>query len=50
MKHWSLGTLWGKLVRMGAKITVHWRYVIFQIARDISKRAESPHVMAGAKT
>ncbi len=31
-KHWSLTTLQEKLVKIGAKIVRHGRYVIFQMA------------------
>jgi hypothetical protein len=32
VKHWSLTTLREKLVKIGAKVTRHSRYVIFQLA------------------
>ena len=32
MKHWSLTTLWEKLIKIGAKVVTHARYVIFQMA------------------
>ncbi len=32
MKHWSLTTLREKLIKIGAKIVTHSRYVIFQMA------------------
>ena len=32
MKHWSLTTLREKLVKIGAKVVTHARYVIFQMA------------------
>ncbi len=32
MKHWSLTTLREKLIRIGAKVVAHSRYVIFQLA------------------
>ncbi len=32
MKHWSLTTLREKLVKIGAKVTRHAKYVTFQLA------------------
>ena len=32
MKHWSLTTLREKLIKIGAKLVTHSRYVIFQMA------------------
>lgn len=32
VKHWSLTTLREKLVKIGAKVVTHSRYVIFQMA------------------
>ena len=32
MKHWSLTTLREKLVKIGAKVVHHARYVVFQMA------------------
>ena len=32
MKHWSLTTLREKLIKIGAKVVTHARYVIFQMA------------------
>ena len=32
MKHWSLTTLREKLVKIGAKVTHHSKYVTFQLA------------------
>ena len=32
VKHWSLSTLRGKLIKIGAKVVTHSRYVIFQMA------------------
>ena len=31
-EHWSLTTLWEKLVKIGAKVVSHGRYVTFQLA------------------
>ena len=32
VKHWSLTTLREKLIKIGAKVVAHSRYVIFQMA------------------
>ncbi len=32
MKHWSLTTLREKLIKSGAKVVAHSRYVVFQMA------------------
>ncbi len=32
VKHWSLTTLREKLIKIGAKVVTHARYVIFQLA------------------
>lgn len=32
VKHWSLTTLREKLIKIGAKVVTHSRYVIFQMA------------------
>ena len=32
VKHWSLTTLRGKLIKIGAKVVPHARYVVFQMA------------------
>ena len=32
VKHWSLTTLREKLIKVGAKVVAHSRYVIFQMA------------------
>ena len=32
VKHWSLTTLREKLVKIGAKVVTHARYVVFQMA------------------
>ncbi len=32
VEHWSLTTLREKLIKIGAKIVLHGRYVIFQVA------------------
>ena len=32
MKHWSLATLREKLIKIGAKVVRHARYVTFQLA------------------
>lgn len=33
MKHWSLTTLRKKLIKIGAKVVTHARYVTFQMAK-----------------
>ena len=43
MEHWSLTTLREKLVKIGAKVVRHGRYVTFQlaevaVARDLVRR------------
>ncbi len=39
VKHWSLTTLREKLVKIGAKVVTHARYVTFQMAEvDIPQR------------
>ena len=32
VKHWSLTTLWEKLIKIGAKAVRHCKYVMFQMA------------------
>ncbi len=32
VRHWSLTTLRGKLIKIGAKVTRHLKYVTFQLA------------------
>ncbi|MGC9455635.1 MAG: transposase, partial [Phycisphaerae bacterium] len=32
VKHWSLTTLRDKLIKIGAKVVTHSRYIIFQMA------------------
>ena len=32
MKHWTMTTLRDKLIKIGAKVTAHSRYVFFQMA------------------
>ena len=32
VEHWSLTTLWEKLVKIGAKVVSHGSYVTFQLA------------------
>ena len=39
VKHWSLTTLREKLVKIGAKIVRHGRYVTFQLAEVAIPRA-----------
>ncbi len=35
IRHWSLTTLREKLVKIGAKVVRHSRYVIFQLAEEV---------------
>ena len=39
VEHWSLTTLRGKLVKIGARIVRHGRYVVFQLAEVAVPRA-----------
>ena len=39
VKHWSLTTLREKLIKIGAKVVTHSRYVIFQMAKVAAKCA-----------
>ncbi len=39
MEHWSLTTLREKLVKIGAKVVHHGRYVTFQLAEVTVPRA-----------
>ena len=39
IEHWSLTTLREKLVKMGAKVVRHGRYVTFQLAEIAIPRA-----------
>jgi len=32
IEHWSLTTLWEKLIKIGAKVVSHGRYVTFELA------------------
>jgi len=38
VKHWSLATLREKLIKIGAKVVTHARYVIFQMAEVAAPR------------
>ncbi len=40
MKHWSLTTLREKLIKIGAKVVTHARYVTFQMAEGAVSREE----------
>ncbi len=47
MEHWSLTTLREKLVKIGAKVVAHGRYVTFQLAevavpRDLFRKILRP--------
>ena len=39
VKHWSLTTLREKLVKIGAKVVRHGRYITFQLAEVVVSRA-----------
>jgi hypothetical protein len=39
IEHWSLTTLREKLVKIGAKVVAHGRYVVFQLAEVAVPRA-----------
>ena len=45
MEHWSLTTLREKLIKIGAKIVGHGRYVIFQMAEVAIPRALSADIL-----
>ena len=53
VRHWSLTTLKEKLIKIGAKVTRHSKYVTFQLA-EVGRDAElvrgdpRPHCAAGA--
>ena len=38
MKHWSLTTLWEKLIETGAKVGWHAKHVSFQMAEVVGPR------------
>ncbi len=40
VKHWSLTTLREKLIKIGAKVVTHARYVTFQMAEGAVSREE----------
>ncbi len=39
VEHWSLTTLWEKLIKIGAKIVRHGRYITFQLGEVAIPRA-----------
>ena len=39
MEHWSLTTLREKLIKIGAKVVCHGRYITFQLAEVAVSRA-----------
>jgi hypothetical protein len=43
VKHWSLTTLREKLVKIGAKVVRHGRYINFQMAEAADNRQIDPH-------
>jgi hypothetical protein len=48
VEHWSLTTLREKLVKIGARVVRHGRYVAFQLAEVAVPRACSPKSCAGS--
>ena len=48
VEHWSLNTLREKLVKIGARIVRHGRYVVFQLAEVAVPRALLPRSCAGS--
>ena len=46
--HWSLTTLREKLVKIGARIVRHGRYVVFQLAEGAVRERCSPRSCAGS--
>lgn len=46
MAHWSLTTLREKLVKIGAKVVAHSRYVIFQMAEVAVSREMFAAILA----
>jgi len=38
IQNWSLTTLWDKLIKVGAKVTRHAKYVTFQLAEVVITR------------
>ena len=45
MKHWSVTTLREKLVKIGAKVTQHAKYVTFQMAEVAIPRQLFPEIL-----
>jgi hypothetical protein len=48
VEHWSLTTLREKLVKIGARIVRHGRYVVFQLAEVVVPRAAAPGMRIGS--
>jgi hypothetical protein len=48
VEHWSLTTLREKLVKIGARILRHGRYLVFQLAEVAVPRPCSPRSSAGS--
>ncbi len=46
VEHWSLTTLWEKLVKIGAKVVRHGRYVTFQLAEVAVPRGLFQKILA----
>ena len=42
VEHWSLTTLREKLIKIGAKVVRHGRYVTFQLAGDVLTEGTVP--------
>ncbi len=45
VEHWSLTTLRNKLIKIGAKVVRHGRYVAFQLAEVAISRAPSTEIL-----
>ncbi len=48
LKHWSLTTLREKLVKIGAKVVSHGRYVTFQLAKVAVPRNLFREILRGS--
>ena len=46
VEHWSPITLRGKLVKIGAKVVSHGRYVTFQLAEVAAPRERSRNILS----
>ncbi len=45
LEHWSLTTLHEKLVKIGAKVVRHGRYITFQLAEAASPRSPFANIL-----